>query len=81
MTKIEAEQRRILRAIFLKFDSLASVFADNKILTVSEHFMVEMLEDLFGQLKCDSPRTLLQTNGNPNPIYQTKLKERVYRCI
>ena len=78
MTKIEAVQRRILRAIFFKkkFDSLECVFADNKVLTVFELFLLKMLKELFRQLKCESPRTLLQPNENPNPNYQTRLRKK-----
>ena len=78
MTKIEAVQRRILRAIFFKkkFDSLEGVFVDNKVLTVSELFQVEILKELFRQLQCKSPRTLLQPNENPNPNYQTRLRKK-----
>ena len=78
MTKIEAVRRRILRAIFFKktFASLENVFADNKVLTVFEFFLVEILKELFRQLKCESPRTVLQPNENPNPNYQTRLGEK-----
>ena len=83
MTKIEAVQGRILRAFFSKkkFDSLESVFADNKVLTVFELFQVEILKELFRQLKCKSPRTLLQPNENSNPNYQTRLRKNMFTCI
>ena len=78
MTKIEAVQRLVLRAIFFKkkFDSLESVFAENKVLTVFELFLVETLKEFSRQLKCESPRTLLQPNENPNPNYQTRLRKK-----
>ena len=69
MTKIEAVQRRILRAIFFKkkFDPLESVFADNKVLTGFEFFLVEILKEFFRQLEYESPRTVLQPSENLNP--------------
>ena len=77
MTKIEAAQRRILRANFSKkINSLESVFAENEVLTVFELFPVEIHKELFRQLKCESPRTLLQPNENLNPNYQTRLLKK-----
>ena len=78
MTKIEAVQRRILRAFFFKkkIDSLESLFADNKVFTVFELFMLEIPKELFRQLKCESPRSLLQPNENPNPNHQTRLRKK-----
>ena len=55
---------------------MESVCADNKVLTVFELFLVEILEELFRQLKCESPRTLLQPNENPYPNYQTRLRKK-----
>ena len=52
------------------------MFADNRDLTVFELFLVEILKELFRQLKCESPRTLLQPNENPNPNYQTRLRKK-----
>ena len=52
------------------------MFADNKVFTVFEIFLVEILKDLFRQLKCKSPRILLQRNENPNPNYQTRLRKK-----
>ena len=52
------------------------MFADNKVLTVFELFLLEILKELFRQLKCESPRTLLQPNENPNPNYQTRLRKK-----
>ena len=46
------------------------MFADNKVLTVFELVMVELLKELFRQLKCESPRTLLQPSENHNPIIE-----------
>ena len=78
MTRMEAVKRRILRAIFFKkkTDSLESVIADNEVLTVFELFLVEIPKEFFRQLKCKSPRTLLQPNENPNPNYQTSLRRK-----
>ena len=55
---------------------MESVFADNRDLTAFELFLVEILKELFRQLKCESPRTLLQPNENPNPNYQTRLRKK-----
>ena len=55
---------------------MESVLADNKVLIVFELFMVEILKELFRQLKCESPRTLLQPNENPNPNHQTRLRKK-----
>ena len=78
LSKIETVQRRILRAIYFKrkFDSLENVLADNKILTVFELFMVEILKELFRQLKSESPRILLQINQNSDPKFQTRWNKR-----
>ena len=59
---IETVQRRILRAIFFKkkLESLEKVFADNKTLAEFELFMIEILRELFRQLKFESPRILIQ---------------------
>ena len=78
LSKIETVQRRILRAIYFKrkSDSLENVLADNKILTVFELFMVEILKELFRQLKSESPRILLQINQNSDPKFQTRWNKR-----
>ena len=52
------------------------MFADNKVLTVFELLLVEILEELFCQLKFELPRTLLQPNENPFPNYQTRLRKK-----
>ena len=52
LQKIETVQRRILRAIFFKtkMDSLSDVLADNKILTVFELFILEIIRELFREI-------------------------------
>ena len=55
---------------------MESVFADNKILTAFDFFIVEILEEFCRQLKCESPRTVLQPNENPNPNYQARCRKK-----
>ena len=38
--------------------------------------MVEKPKKIFRQLNCESPRTLLQPNENPNPNYQTRWRKK-----
>ena len=63
LQKIECAQRRILRAIFFKkkFDSMVNVLADNKILNVFELFMVEVIQELFKQIRKESSLELSLT--------------------
>ena len=76
LSKIETVQRRILRAIFFKKMILCkNVFAGNKILTVFELFMVEILRELFRQLRSESPRILVQPNQDHDPKFQTRWKK------
>ena len=51
LSRIEAVQREILFAKFFKrkFESLEKVFADNKVLTVFELFLVEILKEFVRQ--------------------------------
>ena len=53
LQKIERAQRRILRAIFFKkkIDSMVNVLADHKIFNVFELFIVEVIQDLFKQIR------------------------------
>ena len=62
-------QRRILRAIFFKrkYDSLVKVLQQNKILSVFELYVVELIKELFRQFQKKSPTILLpqlETNGS-----------------
>ena len=79
LSRIEAVQRRILWASFLKrkFESLEKVFADNKTLTVFELLMVEILKEFFRQLRFESLRILIQPNQENASMFQTRwLKKR-----
>ena len=62
LQKIERAQRRILRAIFFKkIDSMVNVLADHKILNVSELFIVEVIQELFKQIRKESSLELSLT--------------------
>ena len=63
LQKIECAQRRILRPFFFKkkFDSMVNVLADNKILNVFELFMVEVIQELFKQIRKESSLELSLT--------------------
>ena len=56
LRKIECAQRRTLRAIFFskKIDSMVNILADHKILKVFEIFMVELIQELFKQIRKES---------------------------
>ena len=56
-------ERRILRAIFFKkkFDSMVNVLADHKILNVFELFMVEVIQELFKQIRKETSLELSLT--------------------
>ena len=62
-------QRRILRAIFFKrkYDSLVNVLQQNKILSVFELYLVELIKELLRQFQKKSPTNFLpqlETNGS-----------------
>ena len=61
--KIESALRRILRAIGLKKkrDLMVNVLADHKILNVFELFMVEVIQELFKQIRKESSLELSLT--------------------
>ena len=61
LKKIEMAQRRILRAIFFKkkYDSLENILGQNKIFTVFELYLVELVKELFRQLQSQSPTNFL----------------------
>ena len=63
LQKIECAKRRILRAIFFKkkTDSMVNVLADHKILNVFELFMVEVIHELFKQIRKESSLELSLT--------------------
>ena len=70
LQKIECAQRRILRAIFFKkkFDSMVNLLADNKILNLFELLMVEVIQELFKQIRKESYLELSLTFTTGKPI-------------
>ena len=56
--KIENAQRRIIRAIFFKkrSKSILSLLLENKVLTVFELYMEELVKELFKQLRNETPQ-------------------------
>ena len=55
--KVENAQRRILRAIFFrrKFDSLKNIWYEQKIQTVFEMYLTQLIKERFKQIKLESP--------------------------
>ena len=69
LRKIQMAQGRILRAIFFKrkYDSLVNVLQQNKILSVFELYLVELIKELLRQFQKKSPTNFLpqlETNGS-----------------
>ena len=61
LAKIDSAQRRILRAIFFKkkYDSMQEILSKNKINTIYELFIKEIVHEVFRELRKDSPLQLL----------------------
>ena len=55
--KIDRVQRKIIRAIFFrkKYESLGLTLFDNKIHTVYELYVIELVKELFKQIRSESP--------------------------
>ena len=67
---IEKAQRRILRAIFYKkrCDSLQNIYERHNILTVHELYVVELVRELFRQLRGKSPFDFVSGNYIPADV-------------
>ena len=67
LIKIEKAQRRNLNAIFFmqRTDSLREIFAKEDFLTVFEMFLVELIKELFKQIRLKSPSQLLNLGSMP----------------
>ena len=74
---IEKAQRRILRAIFFKkqTDSLQNVYALHNILTIHETYIVELVCELFRQLRGNSPFDFVAGSFIP-PDINTRRRKR-----
>ena len=74
LKKIENAQRRILRAIFFKkkFDSLR----DNKIFTVYELYTLEIVKELFKQLRNESAVQYLEIPSVTDAIMTTRWRAK-----
>ena len=57
LEKIDRVQRKIIRAIFFrkKYESLGLTLIDNKIYTVYELYVIELVKELFKQISSESP--------------------------
>ena len=57
LEKIDRVQRKIIRAIFFrkKYESLGLTLIDNKIYTVYELYVIELVKELFKQIRSESP--------------------------
>ena len=60
LKKIENAQRRIIRAIFFKkrSESISNLLLENKILTVFELYIEELVKELFKQLRNETPQKI-----------------------
>ena len=78
LKKIENAQRRILRAIFFKkkFDSLRDILLDNKIFTVYELYTLEIVKELFKQLRNVSPVQYLEMPNVTHAIMTTRWRAK-----
>ena len=71
LKKIENAQPRIIRAIFFKkrFESIANLLSENKVLTVFELYMEELVKELFKQLRNETrqkffPEKIVEKNNS-----------------
>ena len=78
LVKIEKAQRRILRAIFFmqRTDSLSEIFTKEGVLTVFELFLVELIKELFKQIRLESPSQLLNLGSMPENIHLTRFRRK-----
>ena len=74
LSRIESVQRRILRAIFFRKrqDSLQEILAVNKINTVYELFLNEVVSEVFKEMRSDSPLKLLDFEKLPKSNTTTR---------
>ena len=74
LKKIENAQRRILRAIFYKkkFDSLRDILLDNKIFTVYELYTLEIVKELFEQVRNETAVHYLEIQNVTDAIMTTR---------
>ena len=76
--KIEKAQRRILMAIIFmhRTDSLNEIFTTETeaVLTVFELFLVELIKELFKQIRLESPSQLLKLGNKPENIHVTRFR-------
>ena len=73
LSTIESVQRRILRAFFRKRqDSLQEILAVNKINTVYELFLNEVVSEVFKEMRSDSPLKLLDFEKLPKSNTTTR---------
>ena len=72
--KIENAQRRIIRAIFFRknFETLSDILEVNNLYTVFELYIVEVLKELFKELRGESPMRLLQPNEPSEQCIRTR---------
>ena len=80
LEKIEKAQRRILRAIFFmhRTDSLNEIITKEGVLTVFELFLVELIKELFKQIRLESPSQLLDLGNIPENIHATRFRKNNY---
>ena len=78
LVKIEKAQRRILRAPFCMYrtDSLSEILTKEGVLTVFELFLVELINELFKQIRLKSPSQLSELGNIPEKIHATRFRRK-----
>ena len=76
--KIENAQRRILRAVFFKknFDSLRDILLDNKNSTAFKFYTLEIVKELFKQLRNESAVQYLEIPNASDAIMTTRWRAK-----
>ena len=78
LVKIEKAQRRVLRAIVFmhRIDSQSEILTKEGVLTVFELFLVELIKELFKQIRLESPSQLLDLGNIPENIHATWFRRK-----
>ena len=78
LVKIEKAQRRILRAFFFmhRTDSLSEILTKEGVLIVFELFLVDLIKELFKQIRLESPSQLLDLEIIPENIHATRFRRK-----
>ena len=78
LAKIEKAERPILRAIFFmhRTDSLGEILTKECVLTVFELFLVELIKELFKQIRLESPSQLLDLGNTHENIHSTRFRRK-----